>query len=251
VITILAHGDHETAGTLLATMPLVAGLIAGAAHFVTGPDHMAAVAPLAVERRRAWVAGCVWGLGHSGSVWVLAALALLLREALPIDAISSVAERLVGVVLIAIGLWGLRRVLRLRVHTHTHTHAGPDGAVRTHTHTHVHAARPGEPHEHRREPHAHTHGLLGVGALHGLAGTSHVLGVLPALGMPTRAGAVAYTIAFGVGSIVGMGLFTGAIGALVRAASAAGRNITRGMLSVSSLAAIGVGAWWLVLTNSG
>jgi len=65
------------------------------------------------------------------------------------------------------------------------------------------------------------------------------------------AGAVAYTIAFGVGSIVGMGLFTGAIGALVRAASAAGRNITRGMLSVSSLAAIGVGAWWLVLTNSG
>ncbi len=230
-----------------AALPGAAGFIAGVAHVLTGPDHMAAVAPLAIERRRrVWQAGLLWGIGHSGSVWALAAIALLFRESLPIGALSAWAERLVGLVLIAIGLWGLRSVARLHVHTHPHTHGDPDGTP--HTHTHVHAAVPGEEHQHRHLAHRHTHALLGIGALHGMAGTSHLLGVLPALGMPTRAGAIGYAIAFGVGSIIGMGCFAGAIGALIRAADSTGRSITKGLMSISSLTAIAVGAWWLAVT---
>ena len=247
---VLAHGDHEQVNALFSAMPIIAGLIAGVAHVLTGPDHMAAVAPLAVEQhRRTWIAGCLWGIGHSGSVFLLASLALIFREALPIDTISSWAEFLVGFVLIAVGVWGVHRVIRLHVHTHTHmhthTHESADGHAHEHAHTHVHATAPGKDHAHRGKTHSHSHSLLGIGALHGMAGTSHLLGVIPALGMPTRAGAVGYTIAFGLGSIIGMGVFAGAIGMLIRAASSSGRNITKGLLSLSSIASIGVGVWWL------
>ena len=60
--------------------------------------------------------------------------ALLLRELLPIDALSSWSERLVGVALIAVGLWGVRRATQLEVHQHVHVHEAS-----THAHIHVHA----------------------------------------------------------------------------------------------------------------
>ncbi len=229
--------------------PIIAGLIAGAAHVVTGADHMAAVAPLAVEqRRRPWLAGLLWGVGHSGGVWLLALVALLAREALPLDVISSWSERLVGVVLIAVGLWGLHRVLRLRVHTHTHTHIDAGGTKQTHEHTHVHAAPSPEAHEHHADHTAVRHSLLGIGALHGLAGTAHVLGVLPALAMPSRASAAAYVISFGIGSIIGMALFTGALGMLAQVTGRFRRTAVRLLLTLSSTVAIVVGIVWMAST---
>jgi ABC-type nickel/cobalt efflux system permease component RcnA len=210
---------------------------------------MAAVAPLALEqRRRPWLAGLLWGIGHSGGVWLLAVLALLAREALPLDVISSWSERLVGVVLIAVGVWGLHRVLRLRVHTHSHTHESTNGSTRTHEHTHVHAAPAQEAHEHHSAHAAVKHSLLGIGALHGLAGTAHVLGVLPALAMPSRVSATAYVISFGIGSIIGMALFTGALGMLVRGTGRFGRTGVRFLLGLSSTVAIVVGVVWMAST---
>ena len=45
----------------LATAVLT-GLAAGGTHVVTGPDHMAAVAPLAIDsKRKSWKAGLMWG----------------------------------------------------------------------------------------------------------------------------------------------------------------------------------------------
>jgi hydrogenase/urease accessory protein HupE len=84
---------------------IVAGLSAGAIHVLAGPDHLAAVAPLAAERdKRPWTAGLLWGLGHAGGVVVVGVAALLLREVLPLDRLSGWSERLVGLVLIAIGV---------------------------------------------------------------------------------------------------------------------------------------------------
>lgn len=250
MIWLLAHGGHEHAEPIATSLPIVAGVIAGAAHVFLGPDHLAAVAPLASERtRRPWLGGVLWGLGHSGGVWLLALLALVFREALPLDWLSAWSERLVGVVLIGVGLWGLRRVLRLHVHSHVHTHAGPDGAEHSHEHVHVHAvAVPDAGHEHsgERDRHGHGHGMLGIGALHGIAGTAHLLGVLPALAMPDRASAVAYVVSFGVGSIAGMGVFTTGLGMLVRATDHAGRGLSRGVMMLSSVAAVLVGGFWLI-----
>src|SRR5262249_36580265 len=143
---------------------------AGLVHVLTGPDHLAAVAPLAAaDRDRGWFAGWTWGIGHASGVVVVALLAILLRDLLPpIAILSAWGERLVGVALIAIGIWAFRRSLRIEAAPHVHG---------LHQHRHLHVQ--GGPRWARRLGHAHASFYMGV--LHGVAGSSHFLGVLPAL----------------------------------------------------------------------
>lgn len=104
---------------------VITGLIAGLAHVVSGPDHLAAVAPLAVrEHRRSWRTGLRWGMGHSAGVGLVALMLFAIRESLPVEAISAWSERLVGVMLIGVGIWALRRGLKVEVHAHRHEHDG-------------------------------------------------------------------------------------------------------------------------------
>src|SRR5690349_24012402 len=104
---------------------VLTGLVTGAVHVVSGPDHLTAVAPLAVRRpRRAWLPGVRWGLGHSAGVALVGLLSLWLRDFIPVDWLSSWGERLVGVMLFGIGLWALRSALKHNVHTHEHEHDG-------------------------------------------------------------------------------------------------------------------------------
>jgi hydrogenase/urease accessory protein HupE len=86
----------------------LAGGAAGFVHVVAGPDHLAAIAPLAADANRtAWRSGFNWGLGHTAGVLTVGALLLAFRELLPVEAISAWSERLVGVALIAVGAWGV------------------------------------------------------------------------------------------------------------------------------------------------
>jgi len=220
----------------------LSGLLAGLVHVLSGPDHLAAVAPLAADsERRPWLAGLDWGLGHTGGVLLVGVLALLLRELLPLEALSSWGERLVGVVLIGIGLWGFRRALGLRVHVHAHTH---DGAP--HEHVHVHAGGAGHAHAPGGAlPHSHTHAAFAVGVLHGLAGSSHLLGILPALAFPTRAASIAYLGAFGVATVFAMTAFAAAMGLLAGRARSGGAGFYQNLLYGCSAAAILVGGVWL------
>jgi ABC-type nickel/cobalt efflux system permease component RcnA len=218
----------------------LAGLLAGIVHVLAGPDHLAAVAPLAADRpRQGWRCGLGWGTGHTGGVLLVGALALLLRGLLPLDALSSWSERLVGVALVAIGLWGLRRALFNRLHAHRHLHDGVE-----HTHLHFH---PPEREHGTRRAHLHSHLSISMGILHGLAGSSHVLGVLPALAMPSWGGSVGYLAAFGLGSIAAMTAFGWLIGLSLERLAGTGLRSYRVFLAGTSLAAIAVGAVWLVL----
>src|SRR5262249_678225 len=134
---------------------ILSGLLAGTLHVWSGPDHLAAIAPLAVRRpRRAWVPGARWGIGHSAGVAGSGLVSLWFRDLLPIDLLSSWGERLVGVMLLGIGFWGLRRALK--VHTHEHEH---EGETHVHMHAHTHARK--VPHEHDRAHH-HSHAAFGI-----------------------------------------------------------------------------------------
>lgn len=222
------------------------GVLAGVLHVVSGPDHLAAVAPLAAgDRTRAWRQGLMWGIGHSSGTWILAAVALAFREALNVDAISTWSERIVGLVLIAIGIWSLQRALRTRVHIHAHTH---DGSTHVHAHAHDTATAHAPHNAHSRAPHSHTHGALGVGTIHGLAGTSHLLGVLPALALPTRTGAVSYVIAFGLGSIIAMTLFAAAVGVLASRSGKLGPRAGQRFVVAASVLAMCVGVYWIFVS---
>jgi hypothetical protein len=235
----------------------LAGIAAGLVHVLTGPDHLAAVTPLAASGpRRSARAGMQWGLGHTGGVILIAVLALLLRGVLPIEALAHWSERLVGIVLIAIGVWGLRFALSSRLHAHVHEHDGRQHA-HVHVHRHPHAAV-GEPAATSAPlstapptpavalPHRHSHAAFGVGVLHGFAGSSHFLGVLPALALPTQAAAVTYVIGFGAGSVAAMTAYAACVGALALRTSRGPLRTYRLLLSASGAAAVAVGCVWLV-----
>jgi hypothetical protein len=210
------------------------GALAGLFHVLSGPDHLAAVAPIAVaDRERGWIAGWTWGVGHASGVVVVAVVAILLRDVLPpIAVISEWSERIVGGALIAIGLWALRRSARVRPAAHVH------GAV-AHDHLHVQAG----PSWLRRLGHVHASFCLGV--LHGVAGSSHFFGILPALALPTRGAALTYIAAFGVGTVIAMTAFAaaaGVAGAHTRHSPAAHRL----MMMAAAVVAIAVGGVWLI-----
>lgn len=210
------------------------GALAGLFHVLSGPDHLAAVAPLAVEDgRRGWFPGLTWGFGHASGVVVVALLAILFRALLPpIDILSAWGERVVGVALIGIGLWSLRRALIIAPGAHHH------GAL-AHDHVHVQAG----PVWARRIGHAHASFCMGI--LHGVAGSSHFLGVLPALALPTPGAAVVYIGAFGVGTVAAMTAFAAVVGSAgIRVRHRAALH--RGMMLTAATLAIGVGGFWLV-----
>ena len=60
---------------------VVAGLAAGLLHVFSGPDHLAAIAPLAADGDRGqWRAGLQWGIGHTTGVLLIGLLLLLFSE---------------------------------------------------------------------------------------------------------------------------------------------------------------------------
>jgi ABC-type nickel/cobalt efflux system permease component RcnA len=219
---------------------LLSGLAAGAVHVVSGPDHLAAIAPLALNRWRSALAiGFRWGLGHSSGVLFVGLLALLAREIIPLEVLSGWAERLVGVLLIGIGIWGLRRSLKTRLHTHEHTHDGT-----THIHYHAHGHREGHaPAE--KTAHQHTHTAFVVGTVHGVAGGSHFVGVVPALLFSTRVESLLYLSAFAIGTVLGMSAFASALGLASRKLERRPSRL-RWITSGASASAIALGCYWIV-----
>jgi hypothetical protein len=201
----------------------LAGLVAGFVHVLSGPDHLAAMAPYAVEgKARAWRTGVRWGLGHSAGVLGVGLLALMLRDRLHVEVVSAWSERFVGLVLIAIGFWALRAAWAAR------------------------RGRASQPHP-PQPRHVHGRAAFAVGTVHGLAGSSHVLGVLPALVMPSELAAAAYLLLFGAGSVVGMATFSSLAGWLA-GRSDVSRITPSALLTVCSVFAFSVGGVWLFLS---
>ena len=214
-------------------LTIITGALAGFVHVLSGPDHLAAVTPMAVAgRERGWLAGWTWGFGHASGVVLVAVLAVLLRDVLPpIEAISAWSERIVGVALIAVGLWAFRRSTQMRSTAHAH-------GVVSHRHIHLQAG----PAWLRRLGHAHASFCLGV--LHGIAGSSHFFGVLPALALPSLTASLIYIAAFGAGTVAAMTGFAAAVGtATIRLPN--GALPQRAMMMAAATLAITVGVVWL------
>lgn len=191
---------------------VLAGLAAGFFHVLAGPDHLAAVAPLAAGSARApWRSGFSWGVGHTAGVVVVGLLLLAFREVLPVAALSAWSERLVGLALVALGAWGVWRARYPASHSH------PGGGA-----------------------------SFGMGTLHGLAGSSHLFGVLPTLAFASRAEAGMYLAGFGTGAIAAMTAFAAVIGAVALVSGHSSGTVRRTLLYTSSMAAVIVGGAWLL-----
>ncbi len=218
---------------------LLAGIAAGAAHALLGPDHLAAVVPLSLRRgAAAGSVGLRWGLGHALGALLLGVAAVAARDALPWGGLSAWAERAIGALLVLLGLWTLRRASRAVVHVHEHDH---DGERHGHAHLHVTAAHAPAL---TGRPHRHHHAAFGIGLLHGLAGFGHLWSAVPALALP-RLAAVAYLTGYGGGTILAMSAFSALVGRLGARTERAGTRMFRALAGGAGTLAVCVGLWWL------
>jgi sulfite exporter TauE/SafE len=183
------------------------GLLLGVRHALEA-DHVAAVAALASRARslNEYVKlASAWGVGHAAALTAFGAMVIALGVALP-KPVARGFELAVGVVLILLGIDVLRRVRRERVHFHMHQH--DDGHVHVHAHAHDPVAGT---HDDAAHQHEHPRGVLRrallVGGVHGLSGSAALV-LLPVVRGGSLRQAVAYLAVFGIGTIVGMILFS-------------------------------------------
>ena len=175
---------------------IVTGILAGFVHVLSGADHLIAMAPLAITSPKIAARNSFsWGLGHSSGVIFLAFLAIFIKDIAPLSKFSNFAEFLVGISLLIIGVFAIRNSLHLNIHSHSHQHNGL-----AHHHLHFHSKG-------QKKHNNHSHALTGLGLLHGIAGGSHFIAVLPALALPLP-NAFVYLISYLIGSLISMNLFT-------------------------------------------
>ena len=222
--------------TELLLISLLTGFAAGAVHVVGGADHLVAMTPFSLRQPVAALrAGLAWGAGHSVGVVVLALAAIGLKDLVHIEAMSAWAEFLVGVALLLVGALAVRTAFGLKLHSHEHHHN--DASIHRHLHLHVRGQS-----NHRR----HAHAASGLGLLHGLAGASHLLAVIPALALPPL-GAFAYLLAYLGGSIAAMAAVVCALSFLTLRS---GARVLPLLVGCTGGLSIATGAFWLQKTSA-
>ena len=190
-------------------MLLAFGLLLGMQH-ATEADHLAAVASLASRERSLQAGifhGLAWGIGHTLMLLiVVSALGFFGWVISPL--MAGRMERVVGAMLILLGIGVLRRLWRQRIHFHVHTHA-PAHITHFHAHSHADELQPRQ-----LNPHGHSHTLpwrsVVVGMVHGLAGSA-ALALLASQSTPSPVWMLVYIAVFGLGSILGMALLSGVL----------------------------------------
>jgi len=215
---------------------ILTGFAAGAVHVVGGADHLVSMAPFSLRKPlSALRAGFAWGAGHSAGVVLLAVISIGLKDLVHVETMSSWAEFLVGVALLVVGALAVRTAFGLELHSHEHHHEGDQ----PHQHLHLHVRGQSN---HRR----HAHAASGLGLLHGLAGASHLLAVIPALALPPVA-AFGYLMAYLCGSIAAMVAVVAVVSFLTLRS---GARLLPWLVGGTGALSIVTGAIWLQKTSA-
>lgn len=234
---------HETTNI---HWPLLAGLVASMVHVWAGPDHLAAVVPLVFERVKGqWRIGAAWGLGHVGGMLIIGLLFYFFKDLIPVERLSSYSEILVALILIFIGIRAIFRAQNApRVHEHPHVHQDEKGSY-VHIHQHTHNSKN---HSHKKREQQGAKTALGIGIVHGFAGISHFLIMLPVLGYKSDMDSAQYLFGFAAGTVVAMALFAWLLGRLRAIPSHEHRPRFLRILQWSGgIMAIAVGIVWLLI----
>lgn len=196
---------------------LVIGFLLGLRHALDA-DHLAAVASLATRSSSTSETvrtGIAWGLGHTVSLFVVCAAVLVMDVGFP-EHVASIAEFIVGLMLVGLGADVIRRAIRKKIHVHGHSH-DDDGY-----HLHLHGHSNTRVHDAAAHSHAHPRGLptraLVVGLMHGLAGSAALL-LLAVTEQGSMGMALVYVALFGAGSMLGMAVLSFTIALPLRASA--------------------------------
>jgi high-affinity nickel permease len=169
------------------------------------PDHLVAVTSLVAadrgDTRRATKLGAWWGLGHAGALLAIGIPLIAFKTELPAG-LESAAEKAIGVVILLLALRVIFKWARGDFRASAHEHAEGDHDRRRHL------RREGGG-EHRHTAVRSPVQAVGIGALHGLAGTGAVVLLLIAA-LPTQLEAMLALAVFAPMSIVSMAACTAA-----------------------------------------
>ena len=232
---------------MIATFPFIAALIASMLHVVTGPDHLAAVMPFAIEsKKKAWKIGLSWGIGHLIGMLAIGVLFVLFKELIPVDTISNHSEQLVGLVLIGIGIWAFYRIFKQKKgHKHLHIHVENSPII--HKHEHTHDILKNHTHSHSKTTKQNNFASFSIGLLHGLAGIAHFLLFLPVLGFKNQWHATIYIIGFGIGIVLSMTIYAFIVGKIASLAKNGHNELFfNGIRMSGGLFAMIIGFFWLL-----
>jgi ABC-type nickel/cobalt efflux system permease component RcnA len=224
------------------------GALMSSVHVVTGPDHLAAVTPLAIEnQKKAWHIGLLWGIGHVLGMLIIGMLYLIFKELINVEKISGYSEYLVGIVLIGIGAWAILKTLRHFHYHHIHPHYHDKPVPQVHIHRHEHEDESNHFHIHQKTSRQNRITALMVGTLHGFAGISHFLLILPTLALPSMKDSFLYLAGFAFGTITTMVAYAIILGLVSKkTADFPGSKVFRNLRIAAGIAAIAVGIFWLV-----
>jgi high-affinity nickel permease len=184
-------------------------------------DHLLAVSSIVTKRNRLILAmkdGIYWGLGHTSTIFIVGLVIVLgkmmISESTPI---FDYFETLVGLMLIGLGIYRMKKLYKFKQHLATH-----------HTHTHIHDAS---------DKH---HLAYGVGLIHGLAGSGAVI-LSAVTTMKSSFETLLFLLIFGLGSMVGMFLASGVFSLPFSKKLTTNRTLQIGLMLLSSLLCIGFG----------
>ncbi|KAJ7250103.1 hypothetical protein O6H91_Y423000 [Diphasiastrum complanatum] len=211
------------------------GLVAGCLHALTGPDHLAALAPLCIGRSKVESAavGALWGVGHDAGQVLFGIAFLLLKDKLHIELIRTWGARVVGITLIAIGVVGIKDAQEVPVSCLAGNEQGQNTGQSSGSLKGVPVAKK-------------SLGLtFATGLVYGLQPDA-LLMILPALALPSRFSGFAFLGMFLVGTVIAMGSYTAFIGSCSEALQERVPWITHRLTWASSLVAIAFGLGVLI-----
>ncbi len=255
------QAQEERTAKMIGLLSVIAlGFFLGMRH-ATDPDHVIAVTTIVSRYRKvshAVLIGAFWGVGHTLMILMVGSGIILFGWVIP-TRIGLSMEFSVGLMLILLGVLNLTGILQWITNTISSASgmsgtAHPDsqshnGYMRTHPQQydpvgHPHASEPSplswfDRHFGRLGVYQVVRPLI-VGLVHGLAGSAAVaLLVLTTIQNPKWA--VAYLVVFGIGTIAGMMLITGAMVLPFAYADKRFRRINRGLRIASGLISVGFG----------
>ncbi|RZB93269.1 hypothetical protein D0Y65_024902 [Glycine soja] len=207
------------------------GFFAGCLHTLSGPDHLAALAPLSIGRTQMESAavGALWGCGHDAGQVIFGLIFLLLKDRLHIEIIQTWGTRVVGLTLLVIGAMGIKEASEVPILCVALENGECDVSV--------YESRDSNPVVGKKKIGFAT---FATGIVHGLEPDALMM-VLPALALPSRLAGAAFLIMFLLGTVVAMGSYTVFIGSCSEALKDRVPRITEKLTWASSLVAIALG----------
>ncbi|WP_338453134.1 sulfite exporter TauE/SafE family protein [Niallia oryzisoli] len=168
---------------------LAIGFLLGIKHAVE-PDHVIAVSTIASQSKKLWqasLAGVFWGIGHTATLFIIGIVLIMLNNDIP-EKWSLSLEFLVGIMLVYLGVASMLSIRKKREFDKQQIELHNPPIKKTTYYKSVF-----------------------IGFVHGLAGSAAMVILTMSTVKSVWEGAL-YIIVFGVGTVIGMLLFTTIIG---------------------------------------